>query len=318
MGPIRPVSPLNLLQFAAPANATFRRLRQPWARLPIWPHTVPTVDRLLLWGGILAASIRFLLLHAAIAPHEATPFARFVVSPGSPPDGYGWWSWWDQGKYLESATAWAHGALSPALHWYLPGYPLLAAPFVWLGPADPFLLPDLACFIASLLLFARLASRLLGRTRHAAAIGVLIFVATSAVPPLALVSWVLPWTTTPTAVCLFGGLLAAARFLAQPRPRDAFLAAFAGIATAWFRPAEAVCFIAVAAPLMATALHPRRDRWPTVLRSVGSAIAGATLAAGSLRPPMSPCSGTPPAAISRTPPGSASSGGCCCCAGSCW
>eukprot|EP01035_Chromulina_nebulosa_P034043 gene34043-45631_t len=61
----------------------------------------------------------------------------------------GWWSWSDQFRYLRAATAWAGGDLDPAQHWYWPGYPLLAAPFVGLTPAQPFLIPDLLCLLAS-------------------------------------------------------------------------------------------------------------------------------------------------------------------------
>ena len=63
-----------------------------------------------------------------------------------------WWAiGWDQPRYLRAALAWAAGNLDPAEHWYLPGYALLAAPFVHVTPADPFLLPNLALLLASLL-----------------------------------------------------------------------------------------------------------------------------------------------------------------------
>ena len=116
MGPIRPVSPLSLLQFAAPANATFRWLRQPRARLPIWLPRRAEVDRLVLWSGILAASIRFLLLHAAIAPHRRPPSRALSPRPALPRMATAGGPGGTRASISESATAWAHGALSrPAL-----------------------------------------------------------------------------------------------------------------------------------------------------------------------------------------------------------
>jgi len=54
-----------------------------------------------------------------------------------------WQAWSDQSRYLQSAQAWATLNLDPALHHYPPGYSLLAAPFVYLMPALPFVVPDL-------------------------------------------------------------------------------------------------------------------------------------------------------------------------------
>lgn len=94
--------------------------------------------------------------------------AAYLHHPRRPAGaGYdqGWWAaGWDQPRYLRAALAWASGTLDPAEHWYLPGYSLLAAPFVHVTPANPFLLPNLALLLASLWLTAALAARLVPRS----------------------------------------------------------------------------------------------------------------------------------------------------------
>ena len=53
-----------------------------------------------------------------------------------------WASWYDQGRYLASSTAFLHGNLAGSEHHYPLLYPLLATPFLLLDPCDPFVLPD--------------------------------------------------------------------------------------------------------------------------------------------------------------------------------
>src|SRR6476620_9654805 len=69
----------------------------------------------------------------------------------------GWWAWADQGLYFKSAVAWSQGNLDPNQHWYLSGYPLLAAPFIKLMSVHAFVLPNLICLLASLWFFTRIA-----------------------------------------------------------------------------------------------------------------------------------------------------------------
>ena len=165
----------------------------------------------------------------------------------------------------------------PAYHWFLPGYPLLGALFVRITPAQPFLWPDLACLLASLWLFTGLAARLLGHVPYARSIGAVVFAATTALPQKAMLAWVIPWTTTPEAVCLFACLLAAARFTKRPRPLDAFAAALAGVAAAGFRPADSAVVVAVSGAVMGWVLWRQWPGWRPGLRIGAAALAGAAI-----------------------------------------
>jgi hypothetical protein len=194
----------------------------------------------------LLAAAAFLRLHAIEGP-RAAPSAGLAGLPTQlPPLGYGWWSYWDQWHYLQAVLAWGQGNLDPAWHWYLPGYPLLGAAFAWATPADPFLIPNLACLLAALWQLAGLAVRLLPGVPCARALGAALFVAV-VLPRASLHVWVEPWTSTPQTVGLYGCLLCALRFLARPNRRDAFLAALAGTAVFAFRPADAVVIDGVCA-----------------------------------------------------------------------
>ena len=201
----------------------------------------------------------------------------------------GWWAWWDQGLYQKAAAAWADGVTDPLFHWYLPGYPLLGAAFVRVTPADPFLLPNLASLLGTLWLFCGVASRLLDDVplRVPAACG--LFVATS-LSPRVLWSWVVPWTTTPETVCIFGALLGTMRLVEGGRRRDAVLTGLATAAIAGFRPADAavvgLAICAVAGP----ALLSSRRRLPAILMAAGGgamipllAFGGAHLASWGAR-----------------------------------
>ena len=235
------------------------------------------LDQLVLFVASCVAVARYLQMHAWLGPSAAPHLDLFQGSPRAPQPGYGWWSWWDQSNYIEATLAWAQGILDPSYHWYLPGYPLLGAPFVRLTPAQPFVVPDLACLIASLWLFAFLAARLMVDLRHARAIGAAVFVATTVLPETSLWSWVVPWTTTPETVCLFACLLAAARFTEALRPLDAFFAALAGVATAGFRPADSAVIVLVSGAVMTWALVRQWPGWRRALHVAVAALAGAAL-----------------------------------------
>ena len=80
----------------------------------------------------------------------------YFTSPNLPDPSVphsGWATWWDQGKYLEAAAAWANWDLNSNLHWYFPGYALLTAPFYLLMPSHPFFLPDAVLLAIFIVLF---------------------------------------------------------------------------------------------------------------------------------------------------------------------
>ncbi len=219
----------------------------------------------------------------AAAGFYAAAYLHHPHRPGSPAHPQGWWVvGWDQPLYLRAAAAWAAGNLDPAEHWYLPGYPLLAAPFAYVTPANPFLLPNLALLLASLWLTAALAARLAPRWPLAPGLGAAVFLGTSVLPPAALDAWVTPWTTTPTAALTLGCLLAAATLAARlPNGRlawPAFTAALCGAGVALFRPIDAAVLLCAvgAALLIALARHPPGAR--TLMRAALAAAAGGALA----------------------------------------
>lgn len=177
----------------------------------------PALDGAGLLLGLALAAAMYARLYAAHPWHPAA--ARL---------DQGWWTWWDQGRYLDAALAWAAGDLDPARHFYLPGYPLLAAPFIRLTPAQPFWWPDLLCLLAAMALFAALAARLAGGIPFPRTLAGLLFLGTALLTPEGPDAWVIPWTTTPTAPLMLGCLLAALRFADRPAPLPAFLAAAGG------------------------------------------------------------------------------------------
>ena len=188
----------------------------------------------------------------------------------------GWSTWWDQGKYLDAAQAWANGNLDLSHHWYLPGYALLGAPFVRLVLAQPFLIPNLACLTAAIWLFAQLTAQLAPKLAHARALGALIFLGTLIVSPKLMDAWIVPWSTTPTAPLILGCLLVALRFQERPTPRRAFLTALSGAAIAMFRPTDAVALSVVVIPFMIAILLlsplDRRSRLRVGAAAVGGAV----------------------------------------------
>lgn len=243
------------------------RLRAAWR-----PGRRKQLDLACLTLASVILSVQFLRLHAAIAP-SAAPDMAFLRDPhATPTAGMGWWAWWDQGFYQKAAVAWANGVADPVFHWYLPGYPLLGAAFVHVTPADPFLLPNLVSFLGTLWLFCGLASRLLQDVPLRIPVACGLFVATSALSPRVLWSWVVPWTTTPETLCIFGALLGAIRLVEGGKRRDAFLTGLAISAIAGFRPADAgvvgLAICAVAGP----ALLSRPQRLAGALAAAGGAL----------------------------------------------
>ena len=167
--------------------------------------------------------------------------------PASASASDGWWSGFDQGHYLSSALAFAHGNLSPGAHWYLPIYPALASLFVRLMPGDPFMVPDLACLLAALWLSGGLGAELIPDWRWGRLAGFASFLACVVAPPVTLKAWVVPWTSTLAAPLMLGCLRATLAGMRCPHRRGPpLLAGFAGAAVAGCRPADAVLVLACA------------------------------------------------------------------------
>ncbi len=198
--------------------------------------------------------------------HAAHPLGPDSILPAS-----AWFGWADQAAYFLAAHGWATGDLSPALHLYPAGYALLAAPFVRFMPGEPFYLPNLLCWVASLWLFAALATQL-GRgvfgTRAAG--GLLFFLATVA-SSRAFYSWEVPWTSTPAATLAFAAWLAALRFLHGASLRAAAAAAVLAGGIVLFRPTDATVLMSgIGLTLTLAAL--RRPRPMPALAVIGLAF----------------------------------------------
>src|SRR5688500_14810299 len=72
----------------------------------------------------------------------------YLTHPALPHDAVsGCWGWWDQSQYIKSAKALSQLDLSPAEHWYFPGYALLAAVFYKFMPVHAFFVVNAICLI---------------------------------------------------------------------------------------------------------------------------------------------------------------------------
>lgn len=157
--------------------------------------------------GWLAAAL-VLAYTAAYLGHPALP-GNNIDYP------LGWWGWWDQSLYLKSLRGFAGRNLAPAEHWYPPGYAMLGAPFSRLFRMHPFFFLDLACLLAT----ARLFMAFSGRVGVGPQVAGAIFAGVTLLDWRLLDAWAVPWSTTPTAVCLWAMLVLAADHLAgRARP----------------------------------------------------------------------------------------------------
>jgi hypothetical protein len=217
-------------------------------------------SRLIVLGH---AALTLLLVAIFLIAH-----AHYLGVPAAYTEAGGWSTWADQSKYLEAARAWAAWDLTPARHWYPPGYPLLGALLLPITPSDRFLLPDLACLIASQFACAALARRMFPQGRFAGLVGSAAFLVASVGTLAGLKSWLIPWTTTPAAALTFTALVAVLRLAEHPGIGRALLAGSAIGGIVFFRPADAGP-VALAA---AVALAPRLCAMP-MRRAAGIAAA---------------------------------------------
>lgn len=123
--------------------------------------------------------------------------------PGNHPHPEGWWTWLDQGLYLRSARAFAAFDLNSAAHWYPPGYALLGAPFIGMVPRHPYFLVDLICLLGAAWLFVQFCRGIGVR----GSIAIIAFSFPLLVPRL-MESWVIPWSSSPAALVMWGLALA--------------------------------------------------------------------------------------------------------------
>jgi hypothetical protein len=186
-----------------------------------------------------------------------------------------WWTWWDQGKYLESVFAFATGDLAATRHWYPVGYALLAAPFANLFRTDPFVIVNILCLVGSLWAFVRLCETF-GISR---VIGAAIFLATSVFTPSILLHYVIPWSSTPTTFLILAGL---ALGFSPPSYTRAFLLGLMPGLIIMTKPVDAIALAPLAVYYAVECLRARPTdaiaKWNPALRLVGMGVVG--LAAG--------------------------------------
>ena len=252
-----------------------RERAQEWLRLSIVGVRLPpeglstSIDRRTATRLVLAVSLAVVAI-AFVHAHDVDP-----MRPTAPVVDNGYWWWWDQSRYLVAALAWSHGNLEAANHWYFPGYGMLGALFVQVTPAEPFVMVDLLCLLATLCLCSALAAAVAPHRAWSGALGAVAFAAVFLDQPLIRHVWVVPWTTTPATVLEVGALLVAIRFQGGPTARDAFLAALCATGLVLFRPIDAMVTLVVLPPAMAIALV--RNGRGSSARIVGAAAGGAVL-----------------------------------------
>ena len=144
---------------------------------------------------------------------------RYLGDPALPGNNasfpLGWWGWWDQGKYLDSARALAAGDLAAARHWYPLGYSLLDVPFLRLGQRmHGFFFVDLAALLVTYAAFIDFARRGAAISTRMAAV---IFVLATCTDRMIFAQWVIPWNTTPVTALLWVLLALAARWMTGTR-----------------------------------------------------------------------------------------------------
>ncbi|MBV9653113.1 MAG: hypothetical protein JOZ42_00980 [Acetobacteraceae bacterium] len=199
--------------------------------------------------------------------------ARYLAHPALPGNEYklGWWGWFDQSKFLQSAQAFARLDFHPAQHWYPLGYSLLGAPFALRLGSHPFFFIDLAALLLALAGFVAVA-QLEG---FAPLWGVLIFVLATCGDGFAFNQWVIPWNTTPVAACLWLLLAVSAVILdgsfRRTVPARFALGLLAGI-TPLFRPTEAVLVLPCLAAVLIHDLRLGRFAWRNWTVTAGAGL----------------------------------------------
>ena len=156
----------------------------------------------------------------------------------------GWWGWFDQGKYLDSAQSLMRGALVPDRHWYPLGYSILAAPFTRWSHGHPFLPVNLGSLLLCYAGFLAFARRV-GVKRGWA---VPLFLLGTASSRMLFEGWIVPWNTIPAAALIW--LLLAATAAHMQGARRPLLIGLLATAIPLIRPTE----LLLAAPCVLAAV----------------------------------------------------------------
>ena len=226
------------------------------------PSDIPRrLDRAALPVGVIVIAVVLLRIQAKIYPHFA-----------------GWFAGFDQRNYLLAARAWGHWQLDPSLHLYPPGYSLLAAPFIWLMPQQPFALPDAACLLAALALFMLVSKRLVpaspGWHAGASAAFLLSCLGTATMRQI----WTIPWNSTAAAPFTMGALLATLRLCESPSWQRSAIAGLCIGGLAGIRPTDAIIIALCCAFYAACEIALVQRPGATALMVLALAAAGGLIA----------------------------------------
>lgn len=145
-----------------------------------------------------------------------TTYISWKPVPGNNPEyPLGWWGWFDQGNYLRAANALLEGNFSPSEHYYPPLYSLIGAAFVGLFPYHAFYFVDLASTLGFFLLFVFTTRRSIGFWP-----AVIIGFSFIGVFNVIRLQWVIPWTSTVSAVLIGAALFLFDRYDRARRDRS--------------------------------------------------------------------------------------------------
>jgi hypothetical protein len=146
--------------------------------------------------------IQFIL--ALIAIFYIIVYFFIPATPGNHPGVHptGWWGWFDQGKYILSANAFAQFDLSPDKHFYPPLYPVLGAIFLKWSSGHMFFLINLSALIWFAYVFIKFSDLYMPRW-----VGVALLFGTTIFNYTLFENYVIPWTSTIAVALLASGIL---------------------------------------------------------------------------------------------------------------
>jgi len=174
--------------------------------------------------GLVAIGYTVAYLH-----HPLLPLANPLLERD------GWWTWYDQFTYWQSAAELTQFELTAGNYHYPLGYPLLGALGWKLASSHPFFWPNLLSVVATAWVCWRIWRLWLTRVIClAVAIGFVVLHTS-----LMKLTLVVPWNTIPTKLTLLAGVLIL--LTGRDGRRVGWLAGLAAL-TYLIRPVDAVCF----------------------------------------------------------------------------
>lgn len=204
----------------------------------------------------------------ALAVYTGAYLSHPTLPGNNPRYPEGWWGFWDQSRYLISASALAHGDFSVDSHRYPLGYALLAAPFTLFMRNHAFYFVNAVCLSASAYFFGKI-SEIFGVSKL---VSLLLFVLGFASSAAMLDTLVVPWNTIPTMTYIYAALYISIRER-EPGRGGMALVGMCFALTVTTRPGDGFILIPIA-----SYLAYRYARRKDILPALGEIIAGAATA----------------------------------------